>query len=56
MTRNQILVELCALDWAEVYEKFAGLLHTEIYEKLQDSFPHADNERLALAIYRELSS
>ncbi len=56
MTRYLIIVELCALDWAEVNERFAGQAHTEIYNKLQKAFPHADNERLALAMWRELSS
>ncbi len=55
MTRNQIIVELCALDWAEIIEQFAGQTHNEIYNKLQEAYPHADNECLALAIYRELS-
>ena len=55
MTRNQIIVELCAFDWAEIIEQFAGQTHTEIYFKLQEAFPRVDNERLALAISRELS-
>ena len=55
MTRNQIIVELCVLDWAEVIERFAGQTHTKIYEGLQKAYPYVDNERLALAIYRELS-
>ena len=55
MTRNQIIVELCVLDWTEVIVRFVGQTHTEIYNKLQEAFPHAENERLALAISRELS-
>ncbi len=56
MTRNQIIIELCTLDWAEVIERFAGQTHTEIYAELQEAFPHVDIERLALAICRELSN
>ena len=55
MTQQQIIALLCALDWADIIEQFAGQTHTEIYDKLSKDYPYTDSERLSMAIYQELN-